>query len=1037
MAGHGRPQWPALAVALLTLFFSILLAGHGSAGPPAADHLDPMLQDAELTDVMFIDGLRGWAVGDRGLILATINGGKHWQRQPSGASCRLECVHFIDADNGWAAGGISHPYTHASRGVLLRTRNGGRTWAQDQALLVSGLKRVKFFNEAQGWAFGESSALFPSGVFTTEDGGRSWSSVGGLPTPGWLAGDFVDPLTGAVAGRSGTVATVRRRSLEQSLTPGFGLRGLHRMTLSGPATGWLVGDGGLVLTTVDLGATWQTPAGDPDDVVGRHFDWRAVDVHGPRCWVGGSPGSRILHSPDSGQTWEAFATGQNLPILGLSFVDDQRGWAVGALGTVLATSDGGRTWQRQRSGGTRAALLALFSEPDAVPLEVIAGLCGNEGYLGAVCLLSRRDQEPGSSAAATLADRARAALLGVGASAVETAWAFPLRQPGLAVSAEQLVDAWNRANDGQGLARLEEQLVRSIRTWRPDVVLTHAASSAGDEPLGHLVNQVALRAVEQAADATRYPDQLSEAGLEAWQVKKVCGRLPPGQPGDMNVTTSQVAPRLGGSLADCAVGPRGMIFKHYAPAPVTWGFNIYVDRLPQGVGKRDFFSGILLHPGGEARRVLSEPPAQGIDTMRRIAQKHRNVQAILARNDQAGGDPTMLLAQLGDLTGGLDASAAGDVLYQLGAHYHASGRWEMAADVFDLLASRYPEHALTEAALVWLVQYWSSSEAAWRTQRSQRVSAGRTVTDRPASPFAPPDREGQTNSAAIHLRARGTSALAIEVAGDGERASRAIASGKRLEQANPVFYSEPTVRFPLAVAYRSQGLGRQAERFYLDVARTRPRDAWWSCAAGEGWLDEPKGLAPKSLAHAATGSRPRLDGVLDDEVWRRGKPLELTSALGDDALWPAVALVAYDHEFLYLAVNCRLAPGLAYEPQGAPRPRDSDLSAQDRVDFYLDLDRDWATYYRLTIDHRGWTGEACWHDVTWNPTWFVAARTEANSWTAEAAVPLEELTGQYPQSRHVWALGVQRTVPGAGFQSWTTPAATTAVPEGFGYLIFD
>jgi hypothetical protein len=110
---------------------------------------------------------------------------------------------------------------------------------------------------------------------------------------------------------------------------------------------------------------------------------------------------------------------------------------------------------------------------------------------------------------------------------------------------------------------------------------------------------------------------------------------------------------------------------------------------------------------------------------------------------------------------------------------------------------------------------------------------------------------------------------------------------------------------------------------------------------------------------------------------------------------------------------------------------------RDRVHFLIDLDRDWATYYRLSIDHRGWTSEACWQDATWNPNWFVASHSDETAWTAEAAIPLAELTGESIQGRPIWALGIQRIVPGVGFQSWTTPAAATPVPEGFGYLIFE
>jgi hypothetical protein len=251
-------------------------------------------------------------------------------------------------------------------------------------------------------------------------------------------------------------------------------------------------------------------------------------------------------------------------------------------------------------------------------------------------------------------------------------------------------------------------------------------------------------------------------------------------------------------------------------------------------------------------------------------------------------------------------------------------------------------------------------------------------------------------------------------------------------------FAEPAVQFPLAVAQRESGLPRMAERFYMNFSRARPHDAWWSCAAGEQWLVDPKSEPPKSICRVARcETRPRLDSRLDDAIWEKAQPVELRSLHRDDAEWPAAAQLAYDNEFLYLAVDCRRAPGSRDAPTKAPRPRDPDLSTHDRVELCLDLDRDWGTYYKLVVDHRGWVAEQCWGDKSWNPEWFVAARQADGSWTAEAAIPLVELAAERPQSRAVWAAGLQRVVPGVGFQSWTSPASTAVIPEGFGYLIFE
>ena len=106
------------------------------------------------------------------------------------------------------------------------------------------------------------------------------------------------------------------------------------------------------------------------------------------------------------------------------------------------------------------------------------------------------------------------------------------------------------------------------------------------------------------------------------------------------------------------------------------------------------------------------------------------------------------------------------------------------------------------------------------------------------------------------------------------------------------------------------------------------------------------------------------------------------------------------------------------------------------MDVLLDVDRDYASYYRLTVDHRGWTGEACLGNVHWNPTWYVAYATTEQDWTLEAAIPLAELVPQRPQPKDAWAMGVQRIVPGVGIQSYTQPASVDPRGEGFAVMVF-
>lgn len=1003
--------------------------------------------DARLNDVYFVDAQFGWVVGDRGTICHTSDGGRNWQLQHAGVDCPLRSVHFIDRQNGWAVGGYTHPYTHTGTGVVLITSDGGRTWRSEPQTLLPILKKVRFFDAKHGWAVGCSSAASPSGLFRSESGGRSWNPVPGAKQPGWASGDFLDPTTGALVGQDGSAAEVRSGRVSASETPRFGLRGPQAVELVPPHYGWLVGEGGLAMLTRDLGHTWQTPQAPVPAGGAGQFDFYDVSVRNTKVWIAGTPGTRIFYTPDAGLTWQTFHTRQNIPLRAIHFADDLHGWAVGEFGTILATEDGGQTWQRQRAGGTRAAMMAVFASGDDLPLELIAKLSGNEGYLSVAELVGRPDLGQPPQADVPRSDRVHEAVVALGGCGAQQAWRFPLTPDALKLKADAVIDQWNRVNDGFGATLLEAHLVRQIRTYRPDVIVTHGPSPTGDDPLGDLLNHAVMTAVRAAAAPTSYSDQITQAGLEPWTVTRVFATMPPGLTGTTSVSTAQLAARLGQSLADAASQPRGLIESEMASPVATLGFRLLVDERPDHGGDEDFFTGIVLQPGGEARRLLTDPPPGNLDQIRQMAQRRRHTQAIL---QQAGADSRMgmgLVAQTEEITQGLDDNMAANVLHHMAQTYFTAGQWPMAASMFERLANRYPNHPLARSALRWLVHYYASDEAAWRVNGSQRLMAQNTET-RAVDPqkYA----EGVTSALweaeeagpfAIHQ----ASAPSVDTTELEDRQQRAAALGKTIERLLPDLYVDPTVRFPLAVADRKRGYPTQAERYLMVLQRSTTHDDWWACAQGEHWMIEPNGIPPKEVVNCAVApTKPHLDGQLDDAVWQRAKAVRLQNSNADKIREepgenPTVATVklAYDAGFLYLAIRCPRAIGADYSGVHGIRPRDPDLSNRDRVELFLDIDRDHATYYHLTIDHRGYVSESCWGDATWNPTWFVAADEDKKVWTAEAAIPLDQLTGTYPSSHSIWALGLRRIIPGVGYEAWSSTSIDAVRPEEFGYLIFD
>ena len=964
--------------------------------------------DATIRALWFVDAEYGWAVGDRGVIRHTRDGGRTWSEQEAGVRCALYDVFFLDRSRGWIVGGAVEPFTLRSSGVVLLTRDGGLNWQRAPSQSLPMLRHVRLADGRRGWAAGCTSAMYPSGVFRSEDGGLSWTPIpGDGPHGGWTAADLA-PVAGLLAGPGGFSARIEAGALGPSRWTDAELRRPAAIRALGLSRACLVGDGGLVLQTQDAGATWNAPPPGVLEPDARQFDFAALAVHGSNVWIAGSPGTLIFHSADAGRTWAPQPTGCAAPLGALCFVDSQHGWAAGSLGTILATTDGGRSWNVVRSGGSRAALLGVFARIDDVPAELISQLCAEEGYLGVVEVIGRGDLEVEPAAATSERDRLAEAAVALGACDSRLAWSFPLRQRGLEFDAAAVVELWNRAHGGDGLETAEAELVRRIRTWRPSVVVTHQAVATAGRGDAALVGRLVLRAVESAADPTRFPEQLGAAGLRPWEVAKVYGLVAPGEKGDVLLPAAQWAPRLGASLADWSTMPRGLLDDGHGEKPASLAFDLLRSRTGQLGAGRDFFAAVALKPGGEARRALVEPASSVLESFRQAATKRRNVEAILARMEQSGQGGRELLAQVGELTYGLDDAGAAAILFDLGGRYRRLGEWDLAAEVFRLLADRYPGQPLAPVAMEWLMSCYASEEVGHRTG-----------ADRARPPATP---GGGTGSSAPR-----------------RRAERAVAAGEMLFRLRPETFAEPRPRFALAAAQRALGQTAAADRFFATYGRSAARGAWRACAEGEQWLAGPRAApAPKNTLHCpATGARPRLDGQLDDAVWQHAGVAVLRSPLGDDAEWPSVVMLAHDGEFLYVAARCRRPGAPVEEPPTGPRTRDPDLSRRDRVEILLDIDRDHGTFYRLVVDDRGWAAEDCWGDATWNPSWFVAAARELDTWTVEAAVPLAELVAEPPSARAAWAVGLQRIVPGTGFQSWTVPAAIVARGEGFGYLIFE
>ena len=354
------------------MFLALTLAIAALSGPNEAAG-EGRQNDARLNDVCFVDARQGWAVGDRGVILHTDDGGQRWSEQTSGVPAR--CCRSASSMSSLAGRPADKPAPTSmpAPASSLRPATAAERGRNHPNSSCPSLRRIGFFDPHHGWAIGCRSSLYPAGVLLTDDGGRSWRSLPGDEQPGLAGRRFPDAARGGI-GRPPRRAGHRPPRPDRVASPaeGFGVAGVspdcgsaHRRRAGWWAkAGWCEG-------ATTCGATWQAPAGR---TCRRR---RPSSILPPWPSAGRSAGSPARRAAASSTPPTPAAPGRPLPPArrcrcAIAFVDDQHGWAVGELGTVLATGDGGQTWRSQRAGGGRAALLILAAEPDDVPLELVA-----------------------------------------------------------------------------------------------------------------------------------------------------------------------------------------------------------------------------------------------------------------------------------------------------------------------------------------------------------------------------------------------------------------------------------------------------------------------------------------------------------------------------------------------------------------------------------------------------------------------------------------------------------------------------------------
>jgi photosystem II stability/assembly factor-like uncharacterized protein len=289
--------------------------------------------------------------GERiGVVVRTTDGGASWTNLPLDQSGHkpelLNALHFIDKDNGWAAG-----LDYEGTGVVLRTTDGGASWTGAKVSFKQAPIAIFFTDQNNGWMGGatpvdeDEAEGGPSSLLATTDGGATWREQRRLATS---LSDifFLDKTTGWMTGHKGAIYNTtdggrtwdtQKSELELPEGPAglqgrgaqrFKIRGIHFINgQNGFAAATAAEDkSGILLATNDGGATWRTQW-----IVGDSGAFDAVLVSPNEGWACTKNGRYLYHTIDGGQSWlsEPIEFDQEVPIYRLGAADPEHVWAVG------------------------------------------------------------------------------------------------------------------------------------------------------------------------------------------------------------------------------------------------------------------------------------------------------------------------------------------------------------------------------------------------------------------------------------------------------------------------------------------------------------------------------------------------------------------------------------------------------------------------------------------------------------------------------------------------------------------------------------
>jgi photosystem II stability/assembly factor-like uncharacterized protein len=344
-----RASWFGIAIATVA---SALALGAGTAAASVTVSQSgwawgsPAPQGNTLNSIAFAGPL-GYAVGNNGTALKTLDGGASWSGLATGTSGELTRVQIIDA-NTLVIG--------SANGCVLRiSTDGGVVFTR-----IFTVAESNCHDQVQAFSFVSPQVGFlllrNGSVLMTNDGGNTFSRQTGVPGTAASSGGggnvgvdihFASPTGGiAIVGPPSGGQSAEYRTSDGGVSwapvtlPGANITALRFLDAThafaiGPNT---------LLSSSDAGATWTSKP------IAAGNTFTSIDCADPMtCVLTVAAGDRLVRTADGGAT-SSSTTPSSAQILGAAYSTPTRVVGVGSRGATVISDDGGANFTPASSG---------------------------------------------------------------------------------------------------------------------------------------------------------------------------------------------------------------------------------------------------------------------------------------------------------------------------------------------------------------------------------------------------------------------------------------------------------------------------------------------------------------------------------------------------------------------------------------------------------------------------------------------------------------------------------------------------------------